>query len=217
MTSVVVVDDQELIRAGLVRILEGEADLEVVGQAADGRAAIIVATRTRPDVVLMDIRMPSLDGIAATRELTAGEEPPKVVILTTFDLDEYVYESLRAGASGFILKDAPADEIVRAVRAAAAGDALVSAPITRRLITEFARRRPGLPPAVLDPLTDREREVLALMARGQSNREIGAAMFISEGTVRTHVGRVLAKLDARDRVQAVVIAYETGFVQPGAP
>jgi DNA-binding NarL/FixJ family response regulator len=213
--SVVVVDDQELVRAGLARILEGEPDLHVVGQAADGQSALEVARSVRPDVVLMDIRMPRLDGIAATRELVADAQPVRVVMLTTFDLDEYVYESLRVGASGFVLKDAPADEIVRAVRAASVGDALVSPAITRRLITEFSRRRPRSGASLVDSLTEREREVLVLMARGQNNKEIGRSMHISEGTVRTHVGHVLAKLQARDRVQAVVMAYECGFVEPG--
>ena len=215
MISVVVVDDQDLVRAGLARILEGETDLHVVGQAADGREALEVCRELRPDVVLMDIRMPRLDGIAATKELIATGHAPRVVILTTFDLDEYVYESLRAGASGFVLKDAPANEIVRAVRAASVGDALVSPAITRRLIAEFARRRPRSGSGLVEALTDREREVLVHMASGQNNREIGLSMHISEGTVRTHVGHVLAKLGARDRVQAVVLAYESGFVEPG--
>ena len=213
MTSVLVVETRTG-RAGLARILDGEPDIEVVGRTGRGTGGVLRAG-LQPDVVLMDIRMPRLDGISAARQLLGQESATRVVMLTTFDLDEYVYESLRAGASGFVVKDAPAEEIVRAVRAAAVGDALVSPQVTRRLIAEFARRRPGLPMSTLDPLTQREREVLVSMARGLSNAEIGREMHISEGTVRTHVGRVLAKLQARDRVQAVVIAYETGLVHPG--
>ena len=212
---VVVVDDQDLVRAGLAHILEGESDLEVVAQAHDGHQALEAVRRTRPDVVLMDIRMPVLDGIASTRSLLADHPEVRVVILTTFDLDEYVYEALRAGATGFVLKDSPAEDIVRAVRVAAAGEALVSPAITRRLIAEFAVRRPPADRQRLAALTEREREVLAAMARGLNNDEVGRALFISEGTVRTHVNHVLAKLGVRDRVQAVVLAYETGLVQPG--
>ena len=214
MTSLVVADDQELVRAGLCRILDGEPDLEVLAQVGDGEAAVAVATERRPDVVLMDIRMPLLDGLAATRLIVSNLPGVRVVVLTTFDLDEYVYEALRSGASGFVLKDAPAEEIVRAVRAAAAGDALISPRITHRLIGEFASHRPRAVPQ-LELLTGREREVLAAMARGLNNAEVGRALYISEGTVRTHVNRMLAKLGARDRVQAVVLAYEGGLVRPG--
>ena len=211
---VVVVDDQEVVRTGLVRILDGEDGVTVVGQASDGEAAVREVRRTRPDVVLMDIRMPVLDGLAATRLLLAEHERLSVVILTTFDLDEYVYEALRAGASGFVLKDAPAEEIVRAVEVAARGDAVLAPSTTRRLVAEFARRRPRrrLPGAAL---TAREEEVLVAMACGLSNAEIGRRLFISEGTVRTHVNRLLPKLGVRDRLQAVVLAYECGLVEPG--
>ena len=212
---VVVVDDQDLVRAGLAHILDGEPDLEVVAQAGDGMAALGEVRHTSPDVVLMDIRMPVLDGISATRRLLADHPQVRVVILTTFDLDEYVYEALRAGATGFVLKDSPAEEIVRAVRVAAGGEALISPAITRRLIAEFASRRPAVGRARLDPLTEREREVLVAMAKGLNNDEVARALFISEGTVRTHVNHLLAKLQVRDRVQAVVLAYETGLVQPG--
>ena len=214
MTSVVVVDDQEVIRAGVVRILEGDPELSVVGQAANGEAAVGEVRRRRPDVCLMDIRMPVLDGLSATRRLMSEHDDVRVVILTTFDLDEYVYEALRAGASGFVLKDAPAEDIVRAVKVAAQGDAVLAPSTTRRLIGEFARRRPrrDLPGT---GLTVREEEVLVAMARGLSNLEIGQRLFISEGTVRTHVNRMLAKLGVRDRLQAVVLAYECGLVEPG--
>ncbi len=211
---VVVADDQEVIRAGLVRILDGEPDITVVGQAADGEAAVREVERAAAHVCLMDIRMPLLDGLAATRQLCESGERVKVVILTTFDLDEYVYEALRIGASGFLLKDAPADDLVRAVRVAAAGEAVLAPTTTKRLIAEFARRRPRRPlPG--NVLTAREEEVLVAMARGLSNVEIGHSLFISEGTVRTHVNRLLAKLGVRDRLQAVVLAYECGLVEPG--
>ena len=214
MTTVVVVDDQEVVRTGLARILEGEPGITVVGRAGDGEAAVREVRRTRPDVCLMDIRMPVLDGLSATRLVVAEHDEVRVVILTTFDLDEYVYEALRAGASGFVLKDAPAEEIVRAVQVAARGDATIAPSTTRRLIDEFARRRPrrSLPGT---GLTSREEEVLVAMARGLSNVEIGQRLFISEGTVRTHVNRLLAKLGVRDRLQAVVLAYECGLVSPG--
>ncbi len=211
---VVVADDQEVIRAGLCRILEGEPDLEVVGQAADGEAAVHEVNRNHADVCLMDIRMPVLDGLAATRRLCESGSGVRVVILTPFDLDEYVYEALRIGASGFLLKDAPAEDLLRAVKVAAQGDATLAPSTTRRLIAEFAGRRPRRPlPGVA--LTAREEEVLVAMARGLSNVEIGQRLFISEGTVRTHVNRLLAKLGVRDRLQAVVLAYECGVVQPG--
>src|SRR4051794_18925901 len=211
---VLVADDQDVIRAGLCRILDGEPDLVVVGEAGDGRSAVREAARTRPDVVLMDIRMPVLDGLAATRELLAGQADVRVVVLTTFDLDEYVYEAIRAGASGFVLKDAPAEELVRAVRVADTGDAVLAPSTTRRLLGQFAQRRPrrGLPG---ERLTAREEEVLKALARGLSNQEIGQRLVISEGTVRTHVNRLLSKLGVRDRLQAVVLAYEHGLVEPG--
>ena len=193
----------------------GEVELEVVGQAANGADALARAATLLPDVVLMDIRMPALDGLAATRRLRSSTPAPAVVILTTFDLDEYVYEALRAGACGFVLKDAPADDVVRAVRVARDGDALISPQVTRRLIGEMVGRRGPVEPARLAPLTQREREVLVAMAKGLRNEEIGQALFISEGSVRTHVNHLLAKLDVRDRVQAVVLAYETGLVEPG--
>jgi DNA-binding NarL/FixJ family response regulator len=217
---VLLVDDQPLLRAGFRMILEGESDIEVVGEAADGVEAIDAALRLHPDVVLMDIRMPNLDGVEATRRLAGpgADEPVKVLILTTFDLDEYVVEALRAGASGFLLKDVPPEDLVTAIRTIAAGDALIAPSVTRRLIDRFARHLPvpdSKPPPSLGNLTDREVEVLTLMARGLSNAELAETLFVSETTVKTHVGRVLMKLGLRDRVQAVVVAYETGLVQPG--
>jgi DNA-binding NarL/FixJ family response regulator len=209
-------DDQELVRTGFRLILNAEPDMVVAGEAADGAQAVDESARLRPDVVLMDVRMPGVDGIEATRRLgRIGPEPPRVIMLTTFDLDQYVYDALRAGASGFLLKDAPAAQLVDAIRVVAAGDALLAPAITRRMIAEFAKRPlPQDEPALAD-LTGRELEVLTLIARGLSNAEIGAELFISDATVKTHVRRVLAKLDLRDRVQAVVLAYETGLVQPG--
>jgi DNA-binding NarL/FixJ family response regulator len=212
---VLVADDQELMRTGFRMILDAQDDLEVVGVAIDGRDAIHQYERLMPDVVVMDVRMPSMDGIEATRRLTAHDPPARVLILTTFDLDEYVYDALRAGASGFLLKDRPSEEVVNAVRVVAAGDALLAPSVTRRLIEEFARRAPAGRRAELQELTDREREVLVLMARGMSNAEIAGALFVAETTVKTHVARVLHKLGLRDRVQAVVLAYESGLVQPG--
>lgn len=215
MVRLVVADDQDVVRAGLSRILEGEPDLDVVAQSADGEAAVRDVLRTAADVCLMDIRMPVLDGLAATRRLLQDERSGvRVVILTTFDLDEYVYEALRVGASGFLLKDAPADELVRGVRVAARDEATLAPSTTRRLIAEFASRRPRrkLPG---EALTQREQEVLVAMSRGLSNVEIGQRLFISEGTVRTHVNRLLTKLAVRDRLQAVVLAYECGLVEPG--
>jgi DNA-binding NarL/FixJ family response regulator len=217
-TRVVVVDDQALVRAGFRMILEAEPDIDVVGEAADGMEAIELVERARPDVILMDIRMPRLDGVEATaRILGTASEGPKVLILTTFDLDEYVFAALRAGASGFLLKDTPAEALVEAVRVIVAGEALLSPSITRRVIEEFADAQPPPRAAEVDlsPLTDREREVLVHMARGRSNAEIAADLFLGETTVKTHVGRVLMKLHLRDRVQAVVLAYESGLVQPG--
>ena len=221
---VLVVDDQELVRAGFCVILDNADGIAVAGEAADGAAALEQAAALQPDVVLMDVRMPGMDGLEATRKLTAGGGPggaraPKVVILTTFDLDDYVYEALRSGASGFLLKDSPRADLIAAVRAAAAGDALLAPSVTRRLIEAFASRPAELAPAPsrLAALTARERDVLLLLARGRSNAEIAAALFVSEATVKTHVGNLLAKLGLRDRVQAVILAYETGIVRPGEP
>jgi DNA-binding NarL/FixJ family response regulator len=221
---VLVADDQELVRAGFRLILEA-AGFTVVGEAADGAEALTLAARERPDVVLMDIRMPVMDGLAATRQLTAPgpdglvRPAPKVVILTTFDLDDYVYEALRCGASGFLLKDAPRADLIAAVRVAAAGDALLAPSVTRRLIEAFAMRPVSVSPApsALASLTPREGDILLLVARGQSNTEIARALFVSEATVKTHVTHLLAKLGLRDRVQAVILAYETGAVTPGRP
>jgi DNA-binding NarL/FixJ family response regulator len=217
VTSVLVVDDQELVRAGLCTVLDRHDGIEVLGEAADGRAAIEEATRLQPDVVLMDVRMPELDGIAATRAITAMTHPPRVLVLTTFDLDDYVYAALRAGASGFLLKDAPAARLAEAVRTVGEGDALLAPQITRRLVERFAR--PGVDDVVapegLGDLTERELEVLRMVARGLSNAEIADALVVSLPTVKTHVGRILMKLGLRDRVQAVVLAYEAGVVRPG--
>ncbi|MHB8614053.1 MAG: response regulator [Candidatus Dormibacteraceae bacterium] len=216
MITVLLVDDQPLVRAGLRSILQEEADIKVVGEASDGGEAVVVAARLRPDVILMDVRMPRVDGLEATRRINAMDSPPRVVILTTFDLDEYVYEALKTGACGFLLKDAGADELVRAVRVAAAGDALLAPSVTRRLIARFSGRVVDRPQAAgLKSLTDREREVLSLIARGMSNGEIAQRLFLGETTVKTHVAHLLDKLDLRDRVQAVVVAYESGLVAPG--
>ena len=212
---VLIADDQALMRAGFRMILDAQPDIEVVGEAIDGTDAIRHFERLTPDVVVMDVRMPAMDGIEATRRLTATDPPARVLILTTFDLDEYVYDALRAGASGFLLKDRPPEELVAAVRVVAAGDALLAPSVTRRLIEEFSKRAPGASRAELAELTDREREVLVLIARGLSNAEIARALFVAETTVKTHVGRILAKLRLRDRAQAVVLAYESGLVQPG--
>jgi DNA-binding NarL/FixJ family response regulator len=217
--SVLIVDDQELVRAGFRMILDAEKDIEVAGEAADGREAVAEAQRLQPDVVLMDVRMPVVDGIEATRRLLAdGETRAKVVMLTTFDMDEYVYDALRAGASGFLLKDVPPEQLVSGIRAVAAGDALLAPSITRRVIAEFVRRPPSsvrtLPPELAE-LTARELEVLKLIARGLSNAEIAKELFVSETTVKTHVAHVLMKLGVRDRVQAVVLAYETGIAGSG--
>jgi DNA-binding NarL/FixJ family response regulator len=220
MTDVrlLVVDDQALIRSGLRMILEAEPGMRVVAEAADGREAVEVGKRLQPDVVLMDVRMPVMDGIEATRELVnVGLRPePRVLILTTFDLDEYVYAAIRAGASGFLLKDAPPDDLVHAIRVIAAGDALLAPSVTRRLIEEFAARpETETQSEGVDQLTDREIEVLCSLAAGLSNAEIADALFISEATVKTHISHILTKLELRDRVQAVVVAYESGLVRPG--
>ncbi len=221
---VLVADDQELVRAGFRLILEA-AGFAVVGEAANGAEALALAAAERPDVVLMDIRMPVMDGLEATRQLTApghgdpGHRAPKVVILTTFDLDDYVYEALRAGASGFLLKDAPRADLIAAVRVTAAGDALLAPSVTRRLIETFAARPAAAAPAPsqLASLTPRERDILQLLARGRSNTEIARGLVVSEATVKTHVAHLLAKLGLRDRIQAVILAYETGAVTPGRP
>ena len=215
---VLIADDQVLVRTGFRMILEAEKDLEVVGEAADGAEAIAEARRTRPDVVLMDVRMPELDGIEATRRLLAGDgAETKVVMLTTFDMDEYVYEALRAGASGFLLKDVPPEQLVTGIRSVASGDALLAPSVTRRVVEEFVRRPPesARPPAPeLEQLTERELEVLKLIARGLSNAEIAKELYVSDATVKTHVARILMKLSLRDRVQAVVFAYENGVASP---
>jgi DNA-binding NarL/FixJ family response regulator len=211
--KVLIADDQALVRTGFRKILESEPDLEVIGEAADGGEAVEAALLLRPDVVLMDIRMPRLDGLEATRRL-AGKT--RVLVLTTFDVNEYVYEALRAGASGFLLKDAPADQLVTAIRVVAAGEALLAPSITRRLIEEFARRPPSnVRPAELEVLSPRELDVLRLVARGLSNAEIASELYVGDATVKTHVSRILQKLNLRDRVQAVVLAYESGLLQPG--
>jgi DNA-binding NarL/FixJ family response regulator len=213
---ILLVDDQHLVRAGFRMILEAEDDLTVVGEAADGREAVEAVPRTKPDVVLMDIRMPVLDGIEATARIRAGQEQPAILVLTTFDLDEYVFSALRAGASGFLLKDTPPEQLVEAIRVVNRGDGLLAPSVTRRLIDDFASRRPAAPPTGLDTLTERELDVLKLVAKGMSNAEIAQELYLGEATVKTHVGRVLAKLDLRDRVQAVVLAYECGLVTPGS-
>ncbi|HEX3461798.1 MAG TPA: response regulator transcription factor [Acidimicrobiales bacterium] len=226
---VLVVDDQALVRAGFRMILETQADIEVVGESADGAEAVEVAARLAPDVVLMDIRMPEMDGIEATRTLTnvgdrragSGSEGPRVIILTTYDLDEYVFEALEAGASGFLLKDVRPEDLVQGVRVVAAGDALLAPAITRRLIAEFAGRAQRHPVLVQDPrldrLTPREREILGLVAKGLSNSEIASTAYVSENTVKTHLARIFDKLELRDRAQAVIVAYEAGLVAPGSP
>jgi DNA-binding NarL/FixJ family response regulator len=213
---VLIADDQSLVRAGFRLVLENHADLEVVGEAANGNQAVHSAGRLAPDIVLMDIRMPELDGIAATRQITA-RHPTRVLVLTTYDLDEYVYDALQAGASGFLLKDTPPAQLADGIRAVAGGEALLAPSVTRRLIEEFARigsaRRAR--PAELDELTGRELDVLRLLARGMSNAEIAGALVLGDTTVKTHVAHVLGKLGLRDRVQAVVLAYESGLVTPG--
>jgi DNA-binding NarL/FixJ family response regulator len=235
---VLLVDDQALVRAGFRMILDAEEDIEVVGEASDGEQAVSSAARFNPDVILMDVRMPNMDGIEATRKIVSAEangasaagsgedvdpalDRPRVLMLTTFELDEYVYESLRAGASGFLLKDVPADQLVAGIRVVAEGEALLAPSVTKRLISDFSAARAAKaieehPPAGLDELTTREMEVFKLIARGMSNHEIAQELVVSETTVKTHVARILMKLGLRDRVQAVVLAYESGLVQPGA-
>ena len=221
---IVVADDHEVVRAGFAALLDTQPDFSVLGTASDGADAVSACRSLRPDVVLMDIRMPGTDGITATQQLTAAENPPKVLILTTFDLDEYVFDALRAGASGFLLKDVTAERLFEAVRVVAAGEALLAPTVTRRLISEFARLRPqaaaggpvaAVRPSALAALTPRETEVLRLVAEGLSNTEIAARLVVTEETVKTHVSRILAKLRLRDRTQAVVVAYESGLVVPG--
>jgi len=216
MIRVLLVDDQGLVRAGFRMILRAEPDIEVIGEAADGQEAVERVRELRPDVVLMDIRMPEVDGIESTRRVTALPQPPRVLVLTTFDLDEYVYESLRAGASGFLLKDAPEQQLVAAVRVVADGGSLFAPSVTRRLIEQFMRPAPAAANE-LDELTARELEVLRLLARGRSNGEIAADLVVSEHTTKTHVASVLQKLNLRNRVQAVVFAYENGLIRPGDP
>ena len=213
---VVIADDQGMVRSGFTVLLNAQPDIEVIGEAVNGREAITQAADLRPDVILMDVRMPVLDGLQATREIGTLPDPPKILVLTTFDLDDYVYEALRSGASGFLLKDASANELADAVRLVAAGDAMLAPGVTRRLIAEFARMgAPRGPNRRLEGLTERESEVLALVARGLSNAEIAERLFVAEQTVKTHVSRILMKLGLRDRTQAVVLAYETGLVHPG--
>jgi DNA-binding NarL/FixJ family response regulator len=220
---ILLVDDQPMLRMGFRMVFDAQPDLEVVGEAADGVEALAAVERTPVDVVLMDVRMPRMDGVEATRRIAAMPEPtPRVVILTTFDLDEYVFAGLRAGASAFLLKDVPPEELLHAIRVVASGDAIVSPSVTRRLLDQFvphlpvedAAPEPAAAPPVTDPLTDRERDVLLQVARGQSNAEIAAELFLSEATVKTHVGHMLTKLGLRDRVQLVIHAYETGLVHP---
>ena len=217
MIRVLIADDQELVRTGFRVILEAEGDIEVVAEAVNGLEAVRQAALTEPEVVLMDIRMPELDGLAATEQILRQADPPTIVVLTTFDQNEYIYRALRAGAAGFLLKDAPSSRLIAAVRAAATGDSLIEPSITQRLVERFAEPAPatGIPER-LEQLTARELDVLGLIARGLSNAEIAAEMFVAETTVKTHVARILAKLGVRDRVQAVVVAYETGFVRRSA-
>ena len=217
MIRVMLVDDQAMVRTGFRMILEAEADLTVVGEAADGREAVDLVERARPDVILMDVRMPVLDGIEACDRICQSSASPRVVMLTTFDLDDYVHAALRAGASGFLLKDAPPEQLIDAIHIVAAGDALLAPSVTQVLIDEVARRPAGQPDAFpgINDLTDRELDVIKLMAKGLSNSEIAARLILGEATIKTHVGRILSKLGARDRVQAVVAAFESGLVTPG--
>jgi len=212
---VLIADDQALVRTGFRLILSGEPGIEVVGEARDGAEAATLAAELAPDVVLMDVRMPGVDGIEATRRIVVDESSPRVLVLTTFDLDDIVYDALRAGASGFLLKDAPEERLLTAIQVVAEGGSLFAPSVTRRLIGEFSRRTPAAPPPALEELTARELEVLRLLAQGLSNAEIATRLVVSEHTVKTHVARILQKLDLRDRTQAVVLAYETGVVRPG--
>jgi DNA-binding NarL/FixJ family response regulator len=217
LITVLVADDQQLVRSGFRLILRSDPEIDVVGEAVDGREALELARELKPDVVLMDIRMPNMDGIAATEQLLQEPDPPRVLVLTTFDLDEYVFAALRAGASGFLLKDAPEEQLLAAIRVAADGGALFSPGVTRRLIERFAELGDVSPPRELADLSPREVEVLTLVARGLTNAEIAAQLVLSEHTVKSHVARVLQKLDLRDRTQAVIVAYESGVVRPGSP
>ena len=215
MIRVLIADDQALVRTGFRLILSGEPGIEVVGEARDGAEAATLAAELAPDVVLMDVRMPGVDGIEATRRNVVDESSPRVLFLTTFDLDDLVYDALRAGASGFLLKDAPEERLLTAIQVVAEGGSLFAPSVTRRLIGEFSRRTPAAPPPALEELTARELEVLRLLAQGLSNAEIATRLVVSEHTVKTHVARILQKLDLRDRTQAVVLAYESGVVRPG--
>lgn len=216
MIRVLIADDQVLVRTGFRLILSGEPGIEVVGEAGDGAEAAALAEELTPDVVLMDVRMPGVDGIEATRRIVVDETSPRVLVLTTFDLDDIVYDALRAGASGFLLKDAPEERLLTAIQVVAEGGSLFAPSVTRRLIDEFSRRTPTAAPPALEELTARELEVLRLLAQGLSNAEIAARLVVSEHTVKTHVARILQKLDLRDRTQAVVLAYESGVVRPGS-
>ncbi len=216
MIRVLLADDQALVRAGFRMILKAEPGVEVVGEAGDGAEAVALTRELAPDVVLMDVRMPVMDGIEATRRIVDGDGAPRVLVLTTFDLDEYVYEALRAGASGFLLKDAPEEQLVAGITIVAGGGSLFAPAVTRRLIERFAGSRPQKPPPGLDELTARELEVLKLVARGHSNAEISEKLVVSAHTTKTHIAHILQKLDLRDRVQAVVLAYEAGIVRPGS-
>jgi DNA-binding NarL/FixJ family response regulator len=213
--EVLIADDQTMVRSGLRLILEAESDIVVTAEAGDGEEAVRVAKREKPDVVLMDVRMPNMDGLEATRQITEANPDTKVIVLTTFDIDDYVYGALRAGASGFLLKDAGGDQLIDAIRVVASGEALIAPSVTKRLISEFARRPESAEVDGLDELTERELEVLAQVARGLSNAEIAEELYVSETTVKTHVSHILTKLHLRDRVQAVVVAYESGLVTPG--
>ncbi|WP_409462465.1 response regulator [Amycolatopsis sp. GA6-003] len=215
MTSVLVVDDQDLVRAGLVALLDAAPGVEVVGEARDGLQAVEEAARVRPEVILMDIRLPSLDGVSATARILAGPDKPRVLILTVFDLDEYVYRALRAGAAGFLLKDSPPETLISGIQAAARGDMLFGPTITRRLVEAYTSAPPAEPAPELSGLTEREREVLRLVGTGMPNAEIAARLLVSEATVKTHLNRLMPKLGISSRAQAVVVAYETGLVRPG--
>lgn len=216
MIEVLIADDQSMVRSGLRLILEAEPDIVVISEAGDGEEAVRIARREKPDVILMDVRMPHMDGLEATRQITESDPETKVIVLTTFDVDDYVYGALRAGASGFLLKDAGGDQLVEAIRVVASGEALIAPSVTKRLISEFATRPEAAEVKGLDELTERELEVLAQVARGLSNAEIAEELYVSETTVKTHVSHMLTKLQLRDRVQAVVAAYESGLVKPGS-